>query len=269
MRRASTRVLMYHGLLDGPGVPRGRSRRSYALSMETFSSHVRTLDSRLSSEPSLLTGLAPSCSEEPIWALTFDDGLESVLPAADLLESVGWRAHIFIVTSWIGKDGFLTPAHIVDLHNRGHVIGSHSLTHPDPMSALPFERLHDEWRRSLEDLSALVGAPVTVGAVPGGGYSTDVAAAAARAGMRVLFTSEPVTRGSQVDGCEIVGRFAVRSSTSSREIVALANGDRIACGRQWVGWNTKKLVKRAMGDAFYRSRAHVLRLRNRETGREG
>src|SRR6267142_2488563 len=63
--------------------------------------------------------------------ITFDDGGESYYTAAaDRLEACGRRGHCFVTTDFIGQRGFLTAAQIRELDARGHLIGSHSASHP-------------------------------------------------------------------------------------------------------------------------------------------
>lgn len=114
-------------------------------------------------------------------------------PVGDLLENLG-RGHFFITAGQIGKHGFINAAQLRELHERGHVIGSHSYSHPTRMSLCDDEILADEWARSVEMLSELLGEKVDTASVPGGYYSRRVAEAAAAAGIRILFNSEPTTR---------------------------------------------------------------------------
>jgi len=48
----------------------------------------------------------------------------------------------------------------------------------------------------------------------GGYFSAQVARAAAAAGLTALFTSEPEIRVREVDGCAVLGRFAIRRGNS-------------------------------------------------------
>jgi len=129
------------------------------------------------------------------FAITIDDGGVSLYTqVADRLERLGWRAHCFITTGRIGERGFLAPSQLRELRARGHVLGSHSASHPTRFGALSPREMVKEWGESRAALQDLLGQDVTVGSVPGGYYTPRVAAAAAEAGLRVLFTSEPETR---------------------------------------------------------------------------
>jgi hypothetical protein len=51
-----------------------------------------------------------------------------------------------------------------------------------------------------------------------------VAAAAARAGIRELFTSEPVTAIAKVDECLVLGRFAIQRGLPEHWLRSLVAG---------------------------------------------
>jgi peptidoglycan/xylan/chitin deacetylase (PgdA/CDA1 family) len=180
--------------------------------------------------------------------LTFDDGaLSTFTCVAPELEKLGWRGHFFVTVNWIGCAGFLDRQQIRELHRRGHVIGSHSCSHPERMSSLGWAELVREWRDSCSLLGDLVGQSITVASVPGGYYSPKVARAAAVCGVKVLFTSEPTARVFFVDGCRVLGRYSVRSSMSASEVAAIATGAKLPRWEQASAWLGKKIAKQVMG----------------------
>ena len=70
------------------------------------------------------------------YLMTVDDGGVSYYTlVADRLEARGWRGHCFVSTDAIGTRGFLTASQLRELDTRGHVIGSHSASHPARFSA--------------------------------------------------------------------------------------------------------------------------------------
>src|SRR5437762_845818 len=118
--------------------------------------------------------------------LTFDDGaIGSYTCVADELERVGWRGHIFIITDWIGRPGFVNRQQIRELRARGHVIGSHTCSHPSRMSHLEWNALIREWSISCAILSDIVGERITTASVADGYYSRKVGQAAAASGLEV------------------------------------------------------------------------------------
>jgi peptidoglycan/xylan/chitin deacetylase (PgdA/CDA1 family) len=185
--------------------------------------------------------------------ITFDDGGISYYTAvADRLEGVGLRAHCLVTTDFIGARGFLSAGQIRELDGRGHVIGSHSASHPARFSTLTASEMRREWSDSRKRLEDIVDHAVTVASVPGGYFSPGVADAAACTGLTTLFTSEPTTTSSTVNGCRVVGRFTIRRGHApdmARRFVSDAPWAR--CGA-WVGWNAKAVVKPLLGASYSR-----------------
>src|ERR1051325_1261580 len=154
--------------------------------------------------------------------LTFDDGGKSALHIGEMLGARGWRGHFFIVTNLVGARTFLTAADIRHLRSCGHLIGSHSHTHPDIFNALSPRRMLEEWHVSTDTLSQVLGERCATAAVPGGDISPQLLESAAAAGLRALFTSEPWLAPRRVHGCWILGRYIVKAATPSARIAALA-----------------------------------------------
>ncbi|HVH69057.1 MAG TPA: polysaccharide deacetylase family protein [Gemmatimonadales bacterium] len=190
--------------------------------------------------------------------LTFDDGGKSALHVSDELSRRGWKGHFFIVTSLIGSRTFLDRGEIRSIRSAGHLIGSHSHTHPDIFRDLTPARMAAEWRTSCDLLEDLLGEPCRVASVPGGDISGSALRSAARVGLRYLFTSEPWTRPRQVDGCWILGRFGPKTSTSPARTEALA---------RFRGWSRALLVRRAT-DVARRALPTLYRLYVRQRTRE-
>src|SRR5204862_350417 len=79
-----------------------------------------------------------------------------------------WPGHFFIATDLVGTPGFLDWDGIRALVAMGHVVGSHSCSHPDRMADLSWDQLLDEWSRSAAALSSELGQEVSTASVPGG-----------------------------------------------------------------------------------------------------
>jgi peptidoglycan/xylan/chitin deacetylase (PgdA/CDA1 family) len=219
----------------GPGPDR------YKLTPPLFAAHVEAL---------LAAGVPVD--------LTFDDGGRSAADTiAPLLERHGLRGRFFVVTDRIGTDGFVEAAALLRLHDAGHVVGSHSATHR-VLTGLDDDELEGEWRESREALAEILGAPPGEASVPRGYYDRRIAQAAAVAGYRTLFTSEPWTRPRTVDGLEVRGRFAVTRGTSPERAVALARGRVRTRAGVAAPWYARKAAKRALGPAYERLRVRIL-----------
>jgi hypothetical protein len=172
--------------------------------------------------------------------ITFDDGGSSNVYAADELKRRGWKGYFFVVTGRIGTPGFLTADDIRHLRDSGHVVGSHSHSHPDIFRDLSPKAMDEEWRSSCGALSALLGAPCEVASVPGGDVSVQVFESAARCGIRHLFTSEPVLAPARHDGMWVLGRACLKRHTRSRHVRDLAS---------FRGWRKEQAIRRAKGVA--------------------
>lgn len=243
--------LSYHDLIEEGTSPESGWRQAlYTVQRAEFARHIHLI--RSVTGPARVSSLGRRCEWTglPIF-LTFDDGaLSAHTCAATLLERFDWRGHFFVTTDWIGRPGFLDQAQIRDLHARGHVIGSHSRSHPERMSHLSETELNREWKESCQILSDLVAQPVKVASVAGGYYAARVGRAAARSGIEVLFTSEPKTAVEIVDGCLVLGRYSVRRSTPAVEVAAIAAGAKRPRYQQAGLWLAKKAIKSITGPWF-------------------
>lgn len=64
--------------------------------------------------------------------LTFDDGWRSQYTGAfPLLNNYNMRAMFYIITGQLGIGDYMSAADIINLHNSGNEIGSHTVSHPD------------------------------------------------------------------------------------------------------------------------------------------
>lgn len=234
----------------------------YKLTVDEFERHLDALSAFTAT--SAFDALSGRSSGREAFAITFDDGGASAIDRiARLLESRGWVGHFFVATDYIGTPGFLTPAQIVELAARGHVIGSHSCSHPLVMSRCSRAQLLSEWSRSVTALSGILGSRVTIASIPGGSYSRAVAEAAAECGIRVLFTSEPTVHTHTVEGCTVLGRYSVQAATPAAKAAALVSGDWRVRSGEAAYWNFKKILKAAGGSAWLKFRRAVLASRSR------
>src|SRR5262245_54780105 len=234
----------------------GADAALYKLEPDQFERHLAAISKVVPDRPILATDLmADKATPARPWMVTFDDGgLSSYTSIADRLEMIGWRAHFFITTDYIGAPAFMSREQIRDLRRRGHVIGSHSCSHPLRFAARPQAELKREWKESVITLSDLLGEQVHIASVPGGQYSRKVAEAAADTGIETLFTSEPTTRRDQVENCLVIGRYAIQRWMTPAVAAGLASGQFAPRFRQWLWWEIKKIIKTLGGDYYLRLR---------------
>jgi len=252
--------LMYHDVVE-----RGAHQASgfgsadaalYKLEPEEFGRHLAAISKVVTERPILVTQLmAGGAGPARPWMMTFDDGgVSSYTPIADQLEALGWRGHFFISTDYIGAPAFMSHKQIRELHRRGHVIGSHSCSHPLRFASLPWYELKREWGESAYKLSSLLGEPVCIASLPGGQYSREVAKAAAAAGIKALFTSEPTIKCAEINGCLVLGRYAIQRWTPPLIAAGMASGQFMPRFKQRLWWEAKKVTKTLGGDSYLRLR---------------
>lgn len=93
-------------------------------------------------------------TEEKIVALTFDAawGADKTTSIMDILEKYGFKGTFFLVGFWVDK----YPELVKEIHDRGHLIGNHSLNHLH-MSKMTAAILKDEIEINASKIAAITG----------------------------------------------------------------------------------------------------------------
>src|ERR1700735_2211479 len=238
-------TFLYHDISDNPaesGFQR-RSARPYKQTRKVFAAHMDRIAA---------TGFTPGSVldlnfQQPgkHLLITFDDGGKGALHAADELNRRGWEGDFFITTSLLATSTFLDAGATRYLHSCGHVIGSHSHTHPDIFKALSFGRMVDEWRASCDILAGILGVPCVTASVPGGDVSRRVFQSAEVAGIRFLFTSDPFLTPKKEGLWHIFGRVCPKADAPLDDIEQLARF------RSWTREAVRGRVKTGLKTAFF------------------
>lgn len=164
--------------------------------------------------------------------LTFDDGGVSfsdvIMP---LLGKYGFKGHFYISTDYIGEDGFMTADQVKMLVENGHVVGSHSCSHPRNISSLNISDREHEWFTSIEKLDSICGCKTEEISIPNGYFSKKDTDIFKRACISKVYTSS-IGEHKFINGVEIIGRIAIDSTTSVQSFIAYITG----------GWQLRKLV---------------------------
>ena len=254
--------IMYHDIVEHGGEAfsgfAGVDADLYKVETEQFAEQLKQISKVVKRNPDNVLEIEKAINQAQFF-ITFDDGGRGAyLQAAALLESYGWCGHFFIATNFIDTPTFLSADEIRELNSRGHIIGSHSASHPLRMASLTESEILREWQTSIEKLADILGYQVLTASVPGGHFSAKVAETASQAGIKFLFTSEPTTKIYKVNEMLVLGRYTIQRQTPTEVITAIARGDFSPRAKQFLLWNTKKIVKKVSGENYLKIRNWML-----------
>lgn len=189
---------------------------------------------------------------------TFDDGGESFLTkAAPLLEQYGFKGVFFISTKYIGAPGFLTEEQVKALAERGHVVGSHSHTHPEIFTKLSKEEIHEEWQKSYVILEDILGKKDLPMSIPNGYASKTIMEESIKCGFIDIYTSQPTTKIKLFQKHNVIGRYVVHDNMTTEDVLGIVNskGTKMKMALKWQALN---LVKGVLGESYDIFKAKLL-----------
>ena len=192
--------------------------------------------------------------------LTFDDGgISFYTIIAPILEKKHLIGRFYIATNYIGTEGFMDENQIKDLHQRGHIIGSHSCSHPSDFRAVPFVARKEEWADSVRRLSEIIGEPVREVSVPNGFLQKDDLKIFEELGITTIYTSklgENRKKGAMV----IKGRIGVDKNMSSVRVLSILNGG-LPYSKMLLKQKALSLVKLFLGNNYVKIKAKIRKIR--------
>jgi peptidoglycan/xylan/chitin deacetylase (PgdA/CDA1 family) len=158
--------------------------------------------------------------------LTVDDGHESALRVADLLESCGCNATFFLTRDKaLGKPGYLGPEELRELRRRGFSLGTHGTTHRN-LTAMSEQACAAELGGSKKWLEDVTGEEVRYMAAPGGFVSRRVLRLAYGFGYRLIGTCrESVNSVSTLNLPGTLNRVNVRQHFSLADFRRIVEND--------------------------------------------
>jgi peptidoglycan/xylan/chitin deacetylase (PgdA/CDA1 family) len=150
--------------------------------------------------------------------LTVDDGHESSMWAADLLEKHECRATFFVTRDrCLTRPKFIREPDIRKLRNRGFSLGTHGTTHHG-LTFLSTERCRNEIKESREWIEEVIGEQVRYMAAPGGFINSRVMNLAYEQGYALVGTCtewmnspETMARPCTVNRVNIRRHFCLRT----------------------------------------------------------
>ena len=216
-------TFLYHEITNSPLETGGQNigSKDYKTNVSVFGTHLELFKNKFST--TIRVDEILKATKDSLM-LTFDDGGLSCLDSARSIERAGYRGHFFIVTSFIGLPGYLSSEDIVSLHNNGHVIGTHSHTHPNIFRDLSLADQKEEWTKSKKILESLLGTNVICASIPGGDFNDDTFKSLKMSGINYVFTSTPDFQISYKFGVTIIGRVCPKSDVKFKDISKWIDG---------------------------------------------
>lgn len=189
---------------------------------------------------------------------TFDDGGKSFYStAAPILEKYGLKGLFFVTTKYIGTETFLNEAEICELHNRGHIIGSHAHTH-EHLYTLEDNQVEQEWAKSIKILSDILGKPIEYASIPNGDTSKRVLQNAEKYGIKHIYTSEPTTRVGKFGNMDVMGRYVLLADSSVDYVMSIITSPKkrllLSCKR-----GVLKMIKTMLGSNYVKLKNFLFR----------
>lgn len=213
-------VLMYHCVYSTNPEETGFQNSTaftYKLSSEKFEEQVKTISEYLENNS------LPKSTVE----FTFDDGGVSFYTVIKpILEKYGFKGIFFVATNQIGSIGFMSADQIRGLANAGHIIGSHSHTHPERMDIMSKTELEYEWTTSRKILSQILGSTIETASIPNGFSSKAVLSSMINAGYIKNYISKPTTSIKRVGSSSVIGRYAITNDMSTAQVLGIVSSRR-------------------------------------------
>lgn len=250
--KSRTISLMYHDIIGHDVAESGFQNKTalkYKVTASAFEEQVKQIRKYLD-----LKKLPDSAV-----SFTFDDGGESFLiHAAPILEKYGFKGVFFISTGYIGNKGFLDANQIRALIERGHVVGSHSHSHPERMSVLSSKEIHYEWNISQLMLNEILGYKPQMASIPNGYSSEEIINSITSAGIHDVYTSQPTSKTKNMGNCTLIGRYAVTTDMSTDDVLSIVISPykryKIECRQQILD-----LAKKLLGNYYLSIRKKLIK----------
>ena len=156
-----------------------------------------------------------------------DDGGGSSMLTGEFLAERGIGATFFIVSEFIGKDGFLTSNEIQSLYAMGHRIGAHSHSHPNPFHQLNKNQICEEVKTCKLILEEIIADEVDSFSVPGGEVrkKTLIILQESSLGLKEIYTSTPY-QGNYAgsSSTKVYGRICIEGNMNAHRIANYCAG---------------------------------------------
>lgn len=120
--------------------------------------------------------------------ITFDDGYEdNYINAYPVLKELNMKATIFVISSYIDRETYLSRDHVKELSDNGIEIESHTKSHLR-LGELSYDDQLKELKESKYELEQITGKEIVSIAYPEGIYNEDTKKLAEECGYKMAFT---------------------------------------------------------------------------------
>lgn len=194
---------------------------------------------------------------------SFDDGGVSFYTViAPILEKYGLKGLFFITTSCINKPGFLSEKQILELYSKGHIIGSHSHTHPEMMNSMSENEIFYEWSTSCKILENIIGEKIIVASIPNGFTSKLIIDSMVKCGIKYIYTSKPSVNPIVYNNSIIYGRYVVTNEFDVNRILSIISSN-LSRNIVFFRYRLLEILKNILGKYYLRIRTFLLKNRSK------
>ncbi len=190
------------------------------VSGEAFTRQMLFLKDRLMPLETLVSGLSRGDHLIPKKAVvTFDDGYVDLYTRAfPLIQKFRIPAALFLITGWVGREGFLSWEMVREMSREGVTFGSHSRNHSYLPSLPSRERLLEEIRGSKKELEDHLGERTKFFSYPLGGFSDVIKEMVQEAGYEAAVTTNRGEKNAGRD-CYALSRIKMTEKSTSRWVL--------------------------------------------------
>lgn len=247
------KVLLYHRIVNEK---KENDWANIAVTNSVFRRHIELLDkwgytSVTFDDIRLFLDGKLNLPKKPV-VITFDDAYEEIYSIAfPILQEFNMKAVVFVIgdhsikeSVWDEKRGpvykLLTKEQIIDLHQAGYEIGSHSLTHPY-LTEISRDDAWQEMLRSRMLLEILLNYPVRSFAYPYGVLNDSLKKMVAEAGYTVACASYS---GPPQFGSDIYEIRRIKVIDSDSKLLFWLQLHPAYSYLRWIYWKLKLLLKK-------------------------
>jgi peptidoglycan/xylan/chitin deacetylase (PgdA/CDA1 family) len=237
---------MYHSV----GSPLPNDDYGMTVSKETFESQIKFLIELQAHFVSLSPGFETLRDfSKPAVSITFDDGYEDNLTAAETLISQSIPFSIYCIADKIGSPGFLSFSKLRELGATGLCrVGGHGLTHRK-LGLLSSDDQRHELKTAREMLEQGLGEKIETMSLPHGSLNSKTITIAKECGYRIVSSSRPGLNYATSLDCFHLRRTELRALDSVDSFVEKFHGSDdwrqyAYLGKSWLSWGMNAQWKR-------------------------